>query len=206
MLVTISRLQPFPDWKSKCISAANSCILTLSCFECNRGRPISHYLDPVYVRSRVVKMAHTISVTCFAFGSTLSRLSFLAFQLFPALINLNMKRLFLFIAMPLCFAAPAFSTLADAHAHARMLADEQQAMVINQECTTRTKVVTHTSYEINVVSTVYRHRTQATTTPNARLDGTESTVVFGVEGTGCDMKACSICRMLNNCSDEENDW
>ena len=113
-------------------------------------------------------------------------------------------RLLILIAIPLCFAAPALSTLADSYA--KVLPDEQQAMALNQECTTRTQVVTRTSYEINVVSTVYRYRTHATLTPNAHPEDAESTVIFGVEGTGCDMKACSICRMLNNCSDEEENW
>lgn len=113
-------------------------------------------------------------------------------------------RLLSFFAIPLCFAAPAFSNLADSLA--KVLADEQQAVILNQECTTRTKMVTRTRYEVNVVSTVYRYRNHATPTPNAQLEGTESTVVFGVEGTGCDQKACSICRMLNNCSNEEENW
>ena len=145
-----------------------------------------------------------VSSICFSLHSILTILCFSTSRLSPTLVNLDMMRLLILIAIPLCFAAPALSTPADSYAN--VLADEQQAMVLNQECSTRTKVVTRTSYEINVVSTVYRYRTHATLTSNAHPEGAESTVIFGVEGTGCDMKACSICRMLNNCSDEEENW
>lgn len=103
--------------------------------------------------------------------------------------------LLLFIATPLCLAAPAFS-----NSFANAAAEVQQPIAPHRECTTRTKVVTATSYEVNVVSTVYRYRTHATPTPE------KQTLRFGVEGTGCDMMACRICRMMNNCSNEEENW
>ena len=85
---------------------------------------------------------------------------------------------------------------------------DQLPLVDHDEPLTRTRFVTRTHYEINVVSTVYRTRThpsQAEPTP-VHPDEAKQTLVFGVEGTGCDQKACTICRMLNNCSDDRSDW
>jgi hypothetical protein len=86
---------------------------------------------------------------------------------------------------------------------------DQLPFVEQDEPLTRTRTMTRTHYEINVVSTVYRTRThapQAETTPDLHMDEAKQTLVFGVEGTGCDQKACTICRMLNDCSDDQSDW
>ena len=102
------------------------------------------------------------------------------------------------------------------HAWARLEHDfalggrqDQLPFVEHDQPLTRTRTMTRTHYEINVVSTVYRTRTHAPhtePTPDVPLDEAKQTLVFGVEGTGCDQKACTICRMLNNCSDDESDW
>lgn len=86
---------------------------------------------------------------------------------------------------------------------------DQLPMFKDDEPITRTSTTTRTHYEINVISTVYRTRAHAAhsePTPNVHPETSESTLVFGVEGTGCDKKACTICRMLNNCSDDEVNW
>lgn len=117
-----------------------------------------------------------------------------------------MRRYILFAAS-LFLAGPAHSNPAEAFAHGDPA--HQQPLIPTDECITKTKTVTRTSYEVNVVSTVYRTRTRvdgADPTPDIRLEEAEQTLVFGVEGTSCDMKACTICRMLNDCSDEERDW
>lgn len=115
--------------------------------------------------------------------------------------------------LPVILLAGVF-TLAT-HAWARLQHDfvfggpqEQLPVVDHDEPLTKTRVVTRTHYEINVVSTVYRTRTHAVHAESTPVhpDEAKQTLVFGVEGTGCDQKACTICRMLNNCSDDHSDW
>ena len=110
--------------------------------------------------------------------------------------------------------ASAFLLLAsalptEANDFVNVLQDGQKPMIEECQQITRTKVVTRTSHEINVVSTVYRARTHGAhpnPTPHVMFEPEEQRLVFGVEGSGCDRKACTICRMLNDCSDDERDW
>jgi hypothetical protein len=103
----------------------------------------------------------------------------------------------------------AFSHPTTADDLVNVVQDGQKPLVEDCHQITRTKIVTRTSHEINVVSTVYRSRTHGAhpnPTPQVDLEAEEQRLVFGVEGSGCDRKTCAICRMLNNCSDEERDW
>ena len=87
--------------------------------------------------------------------------------------------------------------------------DGQKPIIDECQQITRTKVVTRMSHEINVVSTIYRtqtHEVHPNPTLHIDLEAEEQRLVFGVEGSGCDRKACTICRMLNNCFDKEKDW
>lgn len=75
---------------------------------------------------------------------------------------------------------------------------------------TRTRTVTHTHFEINVVSTVYRTRPQTLPTPavshsHARdVDAAEPP--SEVKGEICDPEACHVCRMFNNCYEDGAPW
>ena len=87
--------------------------------------------------------------------------------------------------------------------------DHQLPIAANDDPITRTRLLIKTHYEINIVSTVYRTRTYTdgfqTTTKTVGHDPVQ-TLSFSAEGTGCDTKACTICRLLNDCSDDEKNW
>ena len=72
-----------------------------------------------------------------------------------------------------------------------LVADQQPVLF------TPTRVVTSTSYEINVGSTHY-HTQDLSIAFNLPQNpsAVTQTLVFGVEGTGCNIEACSICRKL----------
>ena len=87
--------------------------------------------------------------------------------------------------------------------------DDQFPIAVNDDPITKIRLLTKTHYEINVVSTVYRTRTRTDdshATETVGYDKPVQTLAFAVEGTVCDMKACTICRLLNDCSEDETNW
>jgi hypothetical protein len=107
------------------------------------------------------------------------------------------------------FSLLAFSLPTEANDFVNAFQGGQKPIIEDCQQITRTRTVTRTSYEINVASTVYRTRTHGihpNPTPHIDFEAEEQRLVFGVEGSSCDRKACTICRMLNNCSDDEINW
>ena len=88
-----------------------------------------------------------------------------------------------------------------------VVADQQPVLLASSRCVTRTRVVTRTSYEINVVSTHY-HTQDLPIASNLPQNpsAVAQTLIFGVEGTGCNIEACSICRKLVKCTNDYIGW
>ena len=109
----------------------------------------------------------------------------------------------LYILLPTVFAVPILASQSNDFTYGGL--DDQVPIAGNDGPITKTISLTKTHYEINVVSTVYRTKTESHTTKTIGHDPVQ-TIGFWVEGADCNAKACSICRMLNDCSDDQEDW
>lgn len=71
---------------------------------------------------------------------------------------------------------------------------------------TRTRTITHTHFEVNIVSTVYR--TRPTHTSSAAEANREEVPVWysASDNQLCDLKACAIYRTINDCNGDGGEW
>lgn len=87
---------------------------------------------------------------------------------------------------------------------------DQVPVNIDNKPITRTLTVTHTHFEINVVSTVYRTRPQPTPLQkHADFIAVEEKVPVWstqLENPECNVKACVVCRLINNCEAGSTEW
>ena len=110
------------------------------------------------------------------------------------------------ILFSIIFSSLVFTLPSRATEHAFL--EEQLPILTSCEPTTKFTTVTRTGYVLSVVSTIYRTRTEAELprpTPNTFEDVGQA-MVGGVSDGNCDMKACAICQMLNECSGNESGW
>ena len=88
---------------------------------------------------------------------------------------------------------------------------DQFPIVAHHDAVTKTRTITHTRFEINVVSTIHKTRPLATPTsfdslaiePEEMPPATQSN---SGSNDRCSLEVCAVCRLLNNCYEGFDPW